>query len=153
MDATPFDEPDWDATMARGEDPFGDDPFDSTRETFPTVEWVIGRLVLIYPEEILDLKNKSGEPYQAVSCRVVVLDGETTEDIPKVPYVIEQMRFNSDSIIGEVKRLIGKGRPNLSRVNETPSKRNEKIMARFLSAPTDEDKRVARRYLASQLPV
>lgn len=151
--SNPFDAPGdpWDATAIDGDDPFGDeDPFDKARDTFPKVDWLIDRLILIWPSEIVHLNGDNG-PYDAVEGRIAVLDGETTEDMPKIPCEIVPFRFNSDSIIKDVKHLIGSNKPKLARVTEKPSKRNKLIMARFLTAPSEEDRTLARKYLASQL--
>ena len=134
-------------------DPFGDDdPFDSARDSFPNAEWVIDRLVLVWPMELLTgLKGNTGNLYDSMVCRIVVLDGPATEDMPKIPCEIVPFRFNADGIISDLKHLVGSSKPKLARVKETPSKANPKIMARFFAAPDDADKGVARKYLATQL--
>lgn len=138
----PFD------VTAGGGDPFDDeDPFDTQRDNFPNADWVVNRLLLLWPTEILhDLKGSTGN-YDAIVCRVAVLDGEPTENMPKIPCVIEPFRFNADSIIRDLKYLIGTGRPKLARVGEKPSKANAKIMARFLTEPSTQDIAAARAYL------
>lgn len=145
----PFDtaEDPWDTT-AGADDPFADDdPFDKARDSFPNADWVMDRLLLIWPTELLtDLKGNTGT-YSSMVCRIVVLDGNPTEDIPKIPYEIEPFRFNSDGIISDLKHLVGARRPKLGRLRETPSKANPKIMARFLGAPDKSDQDIALRYM------
>lgn len=128
-------------------DPFGDeDPFDAQRDSFPNVEWVVGRLVLVWPSEIKPMKGESGDYLTAV-CRVAVLDGEPTQDMPKIPCQIEPFRFNSESCVNDLKHLVGSRKPKLARVAEKPSKKNKLIMARFFDAPSDQDKVHAREYM------
>jgi len=142
----PFDEDPWDTT-AGADDPFADDdPFEKQRDNFPNADWVVNRLLLLWPTEVLTgLKGTTGD-YSAIVCKVAVLDGEPTEDMPKIPCVIEPFRFNADSIIRDLKHLIG-GKPKLARVSEKPSKANAKIMARFLTEPSAEDMALARTFL------
>lgn len=143
--SNPFAEDPFDAGSA--DDPFGDeDLFDAQRDSFPNMEWVIGRLVLVWPTEIKSVKGDNGDYLTAV-CRVAVLDGEPTQDMPKIPCEIEPFRFNSESCINDLKHLVGATRPKLARVAEKPSKKNKLIMARFFDAPSDQDKVRAREYM------
>jgi len=151
----PFDDDPWasEATAIDGDDPFGDeDPFDNQRDGFAKVEWLIQpeRLVLMWPLEIKHLQGDNG-PFDAIECRLVVLDGPTNENIPTIPYEILPFRFNSESIVNDLKHLIGSRKPKLARVHSQPSKRNKLVPARFLTAPTEEDRTLARKYMATQL--
>jgi hypothetical protein len=47
--------------------------------------------------------------------------------------------------------LVGSRKPKLARVREVPSKANKTVMARFFAAPDEDDRKLARKYMASQL--
>jgi hypothetical protein len=152
--ANPFETADdpWEATTAEA-NPFDDDEplFDTQRDTFPNVEWVIGRLLLIWPTEFMaeGILGDSGNRFYPMVCRIAVLDGETTDNLPKIPMEIEPFRFNAESIARDLKHLLGKNRPKLARIAEKPSKKNKSVMARFLAAPDDADIALATKYMKS----
>ena len=149
--ANPFETEDpWEATTAEA-NPFGDEDFETQRDSFPSVEWVINRLVLIWPTEFMaeGIVGDSGNRFYPMVCRVAVLDGPVTDDLPKIPMEIEPFRFNAESIANDLKHLLGKNKPKLARVAEKPSKKNKTVNARFLAAPEDADIEVARAYMKS----
>ena len=149
--ANPFETEDpWEATTAEA-NPFDEDDFEPQRDTFPNVEWVLERLVLIWPTEFMaeGIVGESGNRFYPMVCRIAVLDGKTNDNLPKIPMEIEPFRFNAESIVNDLKHLLGKNRPKLARVTEKQSKKSKTVMARFLAAPDDADIATARAYMKS----
>lgn len=129
------------------DDPFEDD-FENARDNFPNADWVIDRLLLVWPQELLkDIPGNTGNTYDSMVCRIVVLDGPPTDDMPKIPIEIVPFRFNADGIIADLKHLVGGKKAKLARLREKPSKPNPKIMARYFAAPEDADIAKAREYM------
>lgn len=150
----PFATPAPVAAAAPAADPFGEqtDPFDTPRQTLPNLDWLVGRLCLIYPsKKLTGLKSKSGgADYEAVVADVYVLDGAITEFVPAVPGKIEDFRFNGENFVPELERSIGTGRPKLFRIAEQPSRPNPKVMTRFPDRDvTEGDKVLAKAFMAN----
>jgi hypothetical protein len=75
-----------------------------------------------------------------------------TEDIPRVPIVINEFRLNGDQFKNALEYLINapKPRPKLARIGQAQSRVNKNVMARFFVAPSTEDEELARKFLAQR---
>lgn len=131
------------------DNPFGvaeEELLDRATTDYVTTEDLDGRLVLIYCDEIRQESGTSG-PYLKCICDTVVLDGEVTEKIPEVPFVVEGMHISNSQIVDKLKKRVGNPKPLLGRMNAAPSKRNKKVMAVWIVDPKDDDIPVAVAYL------
>jgi hypothetical protein len=103
------------------------------------------RLVLFTPQEHLkDVETKYGKS-DAVLTDIVVLDG------PGAPVREDSVRIFQKIFVGELSRRIGQERNMLlARIVTVPNKKDENGKPVWVpQTPTDEDKQVARDYLAS----
>jgi hypothetical protein len=142
-------------------DPFGGkDPFRKAKATFAGILDIEGCLALFYPlEHLRDLPSNIGDPYDAVVCDIVVLDGEPKEAIEydALPHKIRKMRVVGSAIVPQLTPDVpdanGKGGGMvLGRVTSYKSERFKKgAPGAKLTEPTEEDAVVARKYLADQL--
>lgn len=102
------------------------------------------RLVLFTPQELLkDVETKYGKS-DAVSTDVVVLDG------PNAGEKHDSVRVFQKIFVSELGARIGKERPMLlARIKTVPNKKDAEGKPVWVpEAPTEEDKQVARDYLA-----
>lgn len=119
-----------------------DDMFDGPGSTSAlNYEDAKGRLLLITPHKLeTGIKTEYGEN-DAVRADVVILDGpdapEECNDILIFPKVLQ----------GQLRKNVGTGRMNLGRLGQG-EKQPGKSAPWMLGDPTDDDKKVARDYLA-----
>jgi hypothetical protein len=134
------------------------DPFSEAREAFVKMDDVEGRLLLI---TVLDsgerestLKGaKAGDMYTYIVTDTVVLDGELTEMIDEIPMELEGFQFSGQAITGQLlphlKKVVN-GTGNGMVLNRLGTKPNSwKTKTWILQEVTEEDKAIARKYLAS----
>jgi hypothetical protein len=130
------------------------DPFADANDAFVKVEHLKGRLVLVTPLEIgqraSTMRGQEGKMYDYVETETVVLDGETTDLFPTIPFVIDGFQWSGAAVVPQLKPKIASGRPVLGRAGGKPSATKGFGDANILTAPTDEDKAVAREYIASK---
>lgn len=135
------------------------DPFSDAREAFVKMDDVEGRLLLITVtddgERESNLPNaKAGEMYAYVVTDTVVLDGEITDMIDEVPMVLEDFQFSGQAVTGQLlpalkKLRSGKGNGMvLGRLGTKPNAFKTKTWV--IKSPTEEDKTVARLWLAEE---
>lgn len=140
-------------------DPFGGvDPFTSASATFPAILDLEDCLVLLWPiKHLTGLKSKMGnDTYEAMECRIVVLDGTPKANLAgqPLPQEIQNLRVIGSAIVPQLvgQRLV-LGRVE-SFVSETfKTARGGGQPGAKLAPPSDEDKVKARTYLAHQAPI
>ena len=136
------------------EDPFAganpdDDEFATPVRNFLSIEDLDGRLVIAFPHSIDTLTSpKNGKDYQRIIADVVVVDGKTTDKLPKLPHLATDMHLSATGVVASLRAMVGKGRPVLGRVDSRPSSFNKNVPAYGLADPTDADKAAARPALA-----
>lgn len=135
------------------------DPFSTAREAFVKMEHVEGRLLLI---QVLDSgerestlpKAKEGDTYTFVETDTVVLDGEIDDMIDEVPMELDGFQFSGEAITGQLLPALKKmnaGKGNGLVLNRLGTKGNKwKTKTWVLLEPTEEDKELARKYLADK---
>lgn len=133
------------------------DPFSSAREAFVKMDDVEGRLLLITATDSGERqsnlpKAKDGEMYTYVVTDTVVLDGEISEMIDEVPTVLEGFQFSGQAVTGQLLPAVKKyqsGNGTGMVLGRLGTKGNQwKTQTWVIQEPTDEDKAVARKYLA-----
>jgi len=132
-------------------EPF-EDEFDDAKSAYITMDDLDGRLALIWPTGIREnMPGANGKPYDAVEAQYVILDGDTAELIPAIPCKVDDGLFSAGAVVNKLKpRVKAKNpRPLLGRFDSRPSQQNKKVLAYGIAEPTDEDKAVARQYLAA----
>lgn len=119
-----------------------DDPFDAPG-TATNVDWetYLGKLLLIWPiSKEVDVKTKDYGEKDAIRADLVVLDAdggpEEFFDILIFPLVLQ----------GQLRRNVGKGRPNLGRLGQGEPTGKQKPPWKLIEA-SDKDKQRARDYL------
>ncbi len=126
------------------------DPFDEARPGFVRLDDLVGRLVLIAPHSVEQRPStlpgaKEGATYESITADVIVLDGEPTETIDEIPYVVEGMYISGSAIVPQLKPKIRKRGLVLGRLSQQPSRKNPKFgKAWILEPPTEADKALAR---------
>lgn len=130
------------------------DPFDDVRDAFVKPEHLVDRLLLVLPlsQGERDSKMNAGKVYKFVETTTVVLDGEPDEMVDTVPMVLEGFQFAGQTITGQLIPKIRTGRWSLGRLAKVPSQTKGFNDAWILLAPTDEDKVIAKKYLAENPP-
>jgi hypothetical protein len=133
------------------EDPWGgpdeveDDDFDTPQSTFVGIEHVDGRLIVCFPQRVIQKTSKnSGDKYDVVIADVIVIDGELNEHITHLPFLVEEMHISAGGPVSQLRPKVGKGKPFLTRVNSQPSQYNKRVLAYGFGDPTDADKMMAR---------
>lgn len=135
------------------------DPFSSAREAFVKMDDVEGRLLLMTltdsGERESNLpKAKEGDVYTWVEADVVVLDGDVTEMVDEVPMVLEAFQFSGQAVTGQLMPYLKKLRAGtgngivLGRLGTKPNKWKTKTWV--IQEPTEDDKVIARQYLAAE---
>lgn len=129
-----------------------DDAFDDARTGFIKAEDLVGRLCLIKPISVGERESTQpgslGKMYPYVETDTIVLDGEPGDLIDEVPMVVEGFQWSGARVVGLLQPKVRSGRLVLGRLAAVKVKgRND---AWELQPPTDEDKKVAREYLASR---
>jgi hypothetical protein len=144
------------APAATTGDPFGGvDPFTSASATFPAILDLEDCLILLWPtKHLTGLVSKMGDnkEYEAMECRIVVLDGTPINNLAgqPLPQEIQNLRVIGSAIVPQ---LVGQ-RLVLGRVESFQSDRFKKgSKGAKLAPPTDDDKVKARVYLAHHAPV
>lgn len=125
-----------------------DDQFDPPG-TADKIEWadLNGRLLLIKPKAMLhDVPTKDYGPKDAVEVDLHVLDGPATPTAYP-GQVYHDGRVFPMVLIGQLKGGIGSGRFSLGRLEQGPATKGKPPWR--LADPTEADKDLARRYLAS----
>lgn len=120
------------------EDQF-DNPGSADQVDWKTLE---GRLLLIKPLQQLTGINTANGAKDAVEADVHVLDGDTAGTVCRGAYVFPLV------LQGQIKGNAGTGRFNLGRLGKGTAKPGQNAPWK-LADPTDADKDLARRYLAS----
>lgn len=122
------------------------DPFASAGSTGVKITDYEGRLLLVTPNEYIQgLKTDYDEDKDAVDADVVVLDGEGA------PEELDDVRIFQGKLIGSLKHRIGKKQNMvLGRLGKDSPKKKGQSAAWTFETPTDDDKKLAREYLAQQ---
>jgi hypothetical protein len=117
------------------EDPFAgadetDDEFDTPQMEFVTIHDLKDRLCIINAKRMEVGKGKNdNEPYDFVVADVIIVDGDTTDLIDRLPFVAENMHINAKAIVGQLEDRVGRNRPYLCRIDAAPSSFNRQVMA------------------------
>lgn len=133
------------------------DPFSSAREAFIKMDDVEGRLLLITVQDSGERESnlpgaKAGDTYTYIVTDTVVLDGEITEMVDEVPMELEGFQFSGEAITGQLLPALKKVQNGtgtgmvLNRLGTKPNRYKTKTWV--LQEPTEEDKELARKYLA-----
>jgi hypothetical protein len=139
-------------------DPFADAKSDFMgAKDYCTVEGPADRLILFYGQAVeteipSKAKGSEGETYDRVIGDVVVLDGPISDKFPEVPGIIKGQFFNGKALVPSLthrqgKEILPMDRPVLGRV--VRFKNSFGNWSPKIDTPTDADKDVARRWLAS----
>jgi hypothetical protein len=131
------------------------DPFSSAREAFIKMPDLKGRLLLISPndsgERETNLRGQTGT-YVYIVTDTAVLDGEVSEMVDEVPMVLEGFQFAGEAVTNQLMPALKRFQRNepgamvLGRLDQKDNSFNTKTW--ILMEPTDEDKALARKYLA-----
>jgi hypothetical protein len=120
-----------------------DDLFDGpgSADTFKPVDHN-GRLLLIKPKQLLaKVSTKDYGDKEAIEADIHILDG------PEAGTVLRDGRVFGLVMLGQLKSNVGTGRFNLGRLGQGEATKGNPPWKLF--DPTDADKELARRYLAS----
>lgn len=140
------------------------DAFSSASQSGTRIPDLHGALLLVTPEEVVkDITTDFGIA-DATQCNIVVLDKPTVDPRRKeslgeapdwegeeFPLELEAVLIFQKALQGQLKSKVGKGMV-LGRLGKRPPKKPGQDPAWILSEPTDEDKEVARAYLAAVDP-
>ena len=130
------------------------DPFSSARDAFIKQEHVNGRLLLITPTSSgtrqSTLPGQTDREYTYIVTDTVVLDGEIDDMVDKVPLLLEDFQFSGQAITAQLQPALRKKGTVLGRLGQKPSQTKGFGPAWVLAEPTDEDKVIARKYLADE---
>lgn len=128
------------------------DPFSTARDAFIKQEHVNGRLLLITPvssgERESTLPNSQGKLYTFIETDTVVLDGAVDEMVDEVPMVLEGFQYSGQAITAQLMPTLRKGGMVLGRLGQKPSQTKSFGPAWVLGEPSEDDKNVARKYIA-----
>jgi hypothetical protein len=134
-----------------------DDPFAQPNLDFLRYNDLIGRHIIIKPLEKSTGTGTDGKVYDKAICDVIVLDGEVTDQIPEIPFVVEGMHISTSSIVQTLISYIKKDQPIIGKAFGTPSARNRNVIAGNLDtsvSPETKEKLHARdawrKYLAER---
>lgn len=122
-----------------------DDPF-STSTGLVNIQDHLGCLLLVTPTEKIVKKTKfKPEGQETVKADFVVLDG------PEAGLVEESVLIFNAPLVGALERRIGRQQPQLlGRLENAPNPNNPKQPMWVFGNPTEEDKALARRWIAEQ---
>lgn len=116
------------------------DAFDSPSSGIKITDYE-GQLLLVTPHEVeKDISTAYG-PADAISCTIAVLDGEDAGE------TFEAVRVFQKALQGQVRPKVGTGRMVLGRLGKGTAKSGQSAPW-LLAEPTEEDKKVARDFLA-----
>ena len=157
-------------------DPFtSGDPFSgpAPQASRPRVRDMVGRLLLVIPHKVETVPNRKqpGETQERMTADVVVLDGgplayggapEKLPSIPhdktaQVPYRVDRLFISSAGLVSQSRQALAKrlqGQPGmvLGRLGTGEAKSADYSPPYLLSMPTEQDKQIARQYLAGVDP-
>lgn len=122
-----------------------EDLFDDVTAEYVTIEDLEGRHLVVMPEKIENVQSTKpgGKPYDRIVGTVIVLDGEVTDKIETVPFVIEDMFLSAGNVVNRVKGHIKTGKPALGYVDSVPSSYNRNVKA-YGFQPVDPSNREIR---------
>lgn len=130
------------------------DPFSTARDAFIKQEHVNGRLLLITPTDSgtrpSTLPNQQGQEYTYIVTDTVVLDGDVDDMVDEVPMLLEDFQYSGQAITAQLQPALRKKGMVLGRLGQKPSQTKSFGPAWVLAEPTEEDKVVARKYLADE---
>lgn len=135
------------------------DPFSVANDAFVKMDHVLGRLLLIQVtgsgERESNLKGaKAGDMYTFVETDTVVLDGEIDDMIDSIPMELDGFQFSGETVTGQLLPALRKmeaGKGNGLLLNRLGQKPNQfKTLSWVLQDVTEEDKAIARKYLADK---
>jgi hypothetical protein len=130
------------------------DPFSEARDAFIKQEHVNGRLLLITPTDSgtrqSTLPGQTDKEYTYIVTDTVVLDGKIDDMVDEVPMLLEDFQFSGQAITAQLQPALRKQGMVLGRLGQKPSETKGFGPAWVLASPTDEDKVVARKYLADE---
>jgi hypothetical protein len=132
------------------EDPFAGadetDEFDTPQMEFVTIHDLKDRLSVINAKRVETGKGKQdNEPYEFIVADVVIIDGDVTDLIDRLPFVAVNMHITAKALVGQLKDRVGKNKPFLCRIDAAPSSFNRQVMAYGVRKHeiTDADKAAA----------
>jgi hypothetical protein len=157
--------------------PAGDDPFSAPAPQLargPRLREMYGRLLLVLPHKVETVPNKlspvAGATQERMTADVIVLDGgqiqyggkpEAVPPVPhdktaNVPHKTDRMFISAVGLISQCREALARrmaGQPGmvLGRLARGEAKGNQEAPY-LLTPPTDQDKQVARQYLAQVDP-
>lgn len=146
-----------------------DEFFDDATEVFPGKEDLKDRLVAVWALERGTDKNAEGKPYPFVKTLTMVLDDSPNgwsptsikdgDSVPNlVPSVAENgpqeinLRWSTEGMVSRLDPRVGKTwKPMLGRINSRKNSVAGRSASWSISAPTEEDRAIARRYAETHL--
>jgi hypothetical protein len=130
------------------------DPFSTARDAFIKQEHVDGRLLLISPlssgERESTLPGSQGKLYVFIETDTVVLDGALDDMVDEVPMLLEGFQYSGQAITAQLQPALRKSGMVLGRLGKKPSQTKGFGDAWVLQEPTEDDKVIARKYLADE---
>ena len=117
------------------------DLFDEPTTTFLTLEHLVGRAVaiLVHSKSEQPSRNPTAakKTYTRCVADVFVLDGEVTELVPEVPFLVRDMFISGAGMTPRIASKAGTGKWTAGRIDEKPSSVNARIMVHGIQ-PFDE---------------
>lgn len=130
------------------------DPFSSARDAFIKQEHILGRLLLITPTSSgtrkSTLPGQTDKEYTYIVTDTVVLDGDVDEMVDEIPLLLEDFQFSGQAITAQLQPALRKKGMVLGRLGQKPSQTKGFGDAWVLAEPTEQDKVIARQYLAEE---
>ena len=134
------------------------DPFSDANDSFIDKEALSGRLLLV---TVLDKEDREstrpgstpGKTYTHFITTTVVLDGPTTDLIGSVPMVLWGYHLFGSGLDGQLRPLLMNHGMILGRLGKRASATKGNNPMDILEPPTEDDKALARRYIADNPPV
>jgi len=130
-----------------------DDPFAGADESdefatpgtgFVDIHELKDRLCIFVPLRAeIGTSKQDGKDYTRIVTDVIVLDGEPTDLMPSIPHLVPEFFVSSKLMVGQLRRLVGKGKPMLGRINGKPSSFNKQVLAYGIGDPEESDKAAA----------
>ncbi len=133
------------------------DPFSSSGSSFINMDDLLGRTLLIRPDETGTRNSKTtGNDYDYIVADVVILDGDETDKVDEVPGLYEGIQLTGAGVVAHLKNKIGKRNQDGSRklalqvVGQIPPAKRGQNPAWKLDLPEDMDAaaQAARDFLA-----
>lgn len=133
------------------------DPFGDANDAFVDKDSLQGRLLLVtvYDSEERESTRPGSKAatYTHYITTCVVLDGEVTDLITEIPFVLEGYHFFGSGLDGQLKPKLREAQTGrgtgmiLGRMDKEPSKTKGNNPMDILRAPTEDDRVLARNYL------